>query len=485
MEFVFSAAPANQPPHQAKKPPDPTKTPIHKPSFREKLMGSAQEIPARHKEDMIEKKLVRIELENGNRLLPKVHLEPQVFQELCTPWKDALVVKLLGRNLGYNTMKERLQRVWKLQGGFEIMDNDNGFYMVKLDLAADREKIITGGPWLIYDHCLAVSQWSPEFASPNATVERTMVWIRFPGLNLVYYDESFLLAMASAIGRPVKVDTNTLKVERGRFARVCVEVDLTVPVVGKIWVSGHWYKVQYEGLHLVCTNCGCYGHLGRNCNRQNAPITSTNIPTPTPTSGQPQPINLDPQPSNTDPKNSAPTQAPAVTTPVPIISNNDGIDELHGDWLLVTRRKKKPINMPTPPSPKSANHKNKFMALSPMAHTPKINQHQNFPPRPKSHEIPRSNISNTDPKRRRQSDDPIILPTPPATTLVPTKPDTAKNTNITPTNHVSSIDQGPHPIKQNPPNHHTPHVPRDQNSNQEHNHENVTVHSNEAPEKQI
>ena len=71
--------------------------------------------------------------------------------------------------------------------------------------------------------------------------------------------------MASAIGRPIKVDTNTLKVERGKFARVCVEVDLTMPVVGKIWVNSHWYKVQYEGLHLICTSCGCYGHLGRNC----------------------------------------------------------------------------------------------------------------------------------------------------------------------------------------------------------------------------
>lgn len=196
---------------------------------------------------MIEKKLVRIEHENGNRLLPKVYLEPTVFQELCTPWKDAIVVKLLGKNLGYHTMRERLQKIWRPQGGFEIMDNDNGFYMVKFDQAADKEKVITGGPWLIFDHCLAVTHRSPEFASPNAKVNKTIVWVRFPGLNLVYYDESFLLAMASALGRPIKVDTNTLKIERGKFARVCIETDLTMPVVGKIWVNGHWYKVQYEG----------------------------------------------------------------------------------------------------------------------------------------------------------------------------------------------------------------------------------------------
>ena len=89
-------------------------------------MDSSHEDPIRAKEDMIEKKLVCIELEYGNLLLPKLYLELQLFHELCTPWKDALVVKLLGKNFGYNIMKDRLHRVWKLQRGFKIMDNDNG-----------------------------------------------------------------------------------------------------------------------------------------------------------------------------------------------------------------------------------------------------------------------------------------------------------------------------------------------------------------------
>lgn len=40
-------------------------------------------------------------------------------------------------------MKERLPRVWKLQGGIEIMDNDNIFYMVKVELDVDKEKVIS------------------------------------------------------------------------------------------------------------------------------------------------------------------------------------------------------------------------------------------------------------------------------------------------------------------------------------------------------
>lgn len=58
-------------------------------------------------------------------------------------------------------------------------------------------------------------------------------------MQISSYDESFILARASAIGCPIKVDNNTLKFEHGRFAIVFVEVDLTLPVAGKIWVNGH------------------------------------------------------------------------------------------------------------------------------------------------------------------------------------------------------------------------------------------------------
>lgn len=34
------------------------------------------------------------------------------------------------------------------------------------------------------------------------------------------------MAIASGIGKPIKVDLHTLRVARGRFARVCVEINL-------------------------------------------------------------------------------------------------------------------------------------------------------------------------------------------------------------------------------------------------------------------
>lgn len=156
------------------------------------------------------------------------------------------------------------------------MDVDNGFYMVKCDLPSDKEKIMSEGPWMLFDHYLAVSQWTPEFALPVARVEKTMVWIRFLGLKLLYYDENFLLALASTVGSTLRVDSNTLNVECGRFARICVEVDLTKPVVGTVNINDHWYKVQYEGLHILCATCGYYGHYTGDCTNPSKPVVRDN-----------------------------------------------------------------------------------------------------------------------------------------------------------------------------------------------------------------
>jgi hypothetical protein len=47
--------------------------------------------------------------------------------------------------------------LWKLTGGFELMDVANGFFMVKFGLEVDKTKVINEGPWTVFDHHLAVS----------------------------------------------------------------------------------------------------------------------------------------------------------------------------------------------------------------------------------------------------------------------------------------------------------------------------------------
>jgi len=65
-----------------------------------------------------------------------------------------------------------------------------------------------------------------------------------------YYDKSVLLALATAVGRSVKVDMMTLNTSSGMFARVCVDVELHQPMVGKCGSKTHGLKLSM----MVCTS---------------------------------------------------------------------------------------------------------------------------------------------------------------------------------------------------------------------------------------
>ncbi|KAJ8750003.1 hypothetical protein K2173_013918 [Erythroxylum novogranatense] len=47
---------------------------------------------------------------------------------------------------------------------------------------------------------------------------------------------------------------------RGKFARIAVEIDLHRPLMPSIELDGETYLISYEGLPQVCVRCGVLGH---------------------------------------------------------------------------------------------------------------------------------------------------------------------------------------------------------------------------------
>ena len=70
------------------------------------------------------------------------------------------------------------------------------------------------------------------------------------------------------IGKPIRANFAAKEMGREKFTRVCVEMDLSKPVVRKVWIQDHWHRVVFESLHLIYENCGCYGHVTRSCQLQ-------------------------------------------------------------------------------------------------------------------------------------------------------------------------------------------------------------------------
>ena len=101
------------------------------------------------------------------------------------------------------------------------MDMSHGFFLVKFDLEEDRTMAIEGGTLDIFYHYVLVCPWCLEFMASKATVDKTLVWVRIPCLNLLFQHESFIMAVTAMVRRPIIADMNTLKMSGGS-SRGCV-----------------------------------------------------------------------------------------------------------------------------------------------------------------------------------------------------------------------------------------------------------------------
>lgn len=50
----------------------------------------------------------------------------------------------------------------------------------------------------------------------------------------------------------------------GKFARLCIELDLTKPLEAFIQINQVWCNIEYEDLPNICYMCGRYGKK-KNC----------------------------------------------------------------------------------------------------------------------------------------------------------------------------------------------------------------------------
>nr|XP_009785460.1 PREDICTED: uncharacterized protein LOC104233720 [Nicotiana sylvestris] len=91
------------------------------------------------------------------------------------------------------------------------------------------------------------------------------VWIKHSQLPTKFYDTTILEQADNKVGKLLKIDTCTSSTLRGRYARICVQVPLDIPVTTKVIISTHNQALVYEGEGVLCTGCGRIGHTLRSC----------------------------------------------------------------------------------------------------------------------------------------------------------------------------------------------------------------------------
>ncbi|KAK5832587.1 hypothetical protein PVK06_016389 [Gossypium arboreum] len=137
--------------------------------------------------------------------IPAIDFSERINKILIKAIELTVVVKLLGRNIGYGALLNRITSFWKPAQPFCLMDVANGYYLVRFQ-------------------CL------PRFL----------------------YQKKILEEIGSLVGRVVKLDIKTNNRERGQFARMAVFVDLGKPLTSQVFINGRLH--DGEGNHKDSLN---------------------------------------------------------------------------------------------------------------------------------------------------------------------------------------------------------------------------------------
>lgn len=130
-------------------------------------------------------------------------------------------------------------------------------------------KLLWEGPWTVEGRILQISEWRESFQPAFEKLSSAAVWIQLHHVPMELWNGDVLETIASHFGKVLKIDEHTLKLTRSKFARICVEIDLDLPLQKGTWVNygdnSVFIIALYEKLPVFCYNCGRVGHGESTC----------------------------------------------------------------------------------------------------------------------------------------------------------------------------------------------------------------------------
>lgn len=115
-------------------------------------------------------------------------------------------------------------------------------------------------------------RWTPEFEIGRDSA-LVAVWVKMFNLPLHYFNESSLIRLGSILGNVLRVHPSTMNLTQQRYAKVCVELDVSKSLLEKLWIGtskeyGWEISLEYEGNHAYCEYCGLLGHTLGLCRKK-------------------------------------------------------------------------------------------------------------------------------------------------------------------------------------------------------------------------
>ncbi|KAF7811990.1 ribonuclease H [Senna tora] len=76
-------------------------------------------------------------------------LNDREWRRLNRPFRKSLIIKLLGKTVGFKFLLRKVNQLWGRTDEVELVDLGNDYFLAKFDTYTDQDFALTGGPWII------------------------------------------------------------------------------------------------------------------------------------------------------------------------------------------------------------------------------------------------------------------------------------------------------------------------------------------------
>ncbi|XP_020597161.1 uncharacterized protein LOC110036938 [Phalaenopsis equestris] len=161
-----------------------------------------------------------------------VYLSPQEIHNLNEQVKFTLVGKFL---LGHPKMElvTNYFASLKFNGDWHIGILDGRHLLIQLSGEEVYARLFAKQDLQVGGTTMKILKWDPDF-DPCKEPHIVPLWFKLPGLPIQYFNLNALFNIASAIGRPLKLDAPTYNKARPALARTLIERDVTFPEIKRL-----------------------------------------------------------------------------------------------------------------------------------------------------------------------------------------------------------------------------------------------------------
>ncbi|XP_047249941.1 uncharacterized protein LOC124885731 [Capsicum annuum] len=198
-----------------------------------------------------------------------------------------------------------------------LIDLGYGFFTAKFNIKNSKDIVLQGRSWIVAGSFISIWKWEPNFVPRTSKIDSTVIWVCLPQLLTKFYDRTILERIGRRIWKLLKVDSCTSSTIRGRYAQICIQVELGKPVKTSVTIGNHKQLLVYEAERILYKLCGCLSHVAMS--RPNKKVFPSS-------------------------ENSSPPK-----TSAPIMDHKE-------EWKIVTFQRKRNAKKSTASNPTPANH---------------------------------------------------------------------------------------------------------------------------------